>query len=559
MKTFVQHSSWKFGTPVCILAILLACGIAFSQSQTPPPPPGTVQGPSYAPAIRFMVRLIQVTVVAEDADGKPVADLKKEDFTLRDEGEAQKVSFFAQQNTPAAQYSVVRNGPGPQANFFSNHVENSPSGANSVTILLFDALNTQFKDLSYARTRVIDFLRHMQPQDQVALYVLTPTTLYVMHDFTNDSDTLVRLMGGTPDKPSTTSTASTSAPGPNDVKIEKLISDSMSESNRFYKGQLLNVIETTSSAMLQIARNTVNIPGRKNLVWISGGFPITMGYAIPLSPGNDRLDFSASLSATAKQLGDANVAVYPVDARGIFAPAGGRRYVSPNVDSMVLIANGTGGRPFYNTNDIASSIRKAVDDSRVSYVLGYYPSNDKWDAKFREINIKVARPGIRLRYKTGYFSVPANPDSPERNEMLTSDAIRSPLQMIDLGLEVHTDAVANTTGRELKVTVRVDPTAMRFQKDGDRWTDGIEVVWVGLTPDGRILDRDKDTVELRPEKSGYDEIMRTGLSFSEHIKLGSGDTELRLIVRDRGTGAIGSVNIPLAVVFATAGAQTSSR
>ena len=558
MKLLRLPSSWKINSFICATVILLASGIVFSQSAPPPPasPATAVQNSSAGPAIRFMVRLIQVTVVAEDGDGNPVTDLKKEDFTLRDKGEAQKVSFFAQQNTPAAQLKTVAAGP---SNFFSNHVESSPSGANSVTILLFDALNTQFRDLSYARARVIDFLQHMQPQDQVALYVLTPTTLYVMHDFTNDSETLVRLMGGKPEKTSAASTASATAPGPNDVKIEKLISDSMSESNRIYKGQPLNIVETTSSAMLEIARNTVNIPGRKNLVWISGGFPITMGAAIPLGPRDERQDFSASLSATAKQLGDANVAVYPVDARGLYAPRGGARYVSPNMDSMVLIANGTGGRPYYNTNDIASSIRKAVDDSRVSYVLGYYPSNDKWDATFREINIKVARPGVHLRYKTGYFAVPANPDNRERNDMLTSDAMRSPLQMIDLGLEVHADPVASASGRELKVTVLVDPTAMRFQKAGDRWTDGIEVVWVGLTPDGRIQDRDKDTVELKPEQSGYDEIMRAGLSFSEHIKLGGDSTELRLIVRDRGTGAVGCVNIPLAVVFANGAAQTSSR
>lgn len=559
MKIFRLPSSWKINAFICAAAILLASAMAFSQSVPPPPasaPDRAVQGQGATSAIRFMVRLIQVTVVAEDGDGNPINDLKKEDFTLRDKGEAQKISFFAQQNTPAAQLNTALQAP---SDFFSNHVESSPSGANSVTILLFDALNTQFRDLSYARTRVIDFLQHMQPQDQVALYVLTPSTLYVMHDFTNDSETLVRLMGGKPEKTSATSTANASAPGPNDVKIEKLISDTMDESNRFYKGQPLNILETTSSAMLQIARNTVNIPGRKNLVWISGGFPIVMGDAIPLGPRDDRQDFSASLSATAKQLGDANVAVYPVDARGLYAPRGGGRYLSPNVDSMVLIANGTGGRPFYNTNDIASSIRKAVDDSRVSYVLGYYPTNDRWDAAFREINIKVARPGAHLRYKTGYFAVPANPDNRERNEMLTSDAIRSPLQMIDLGLEVHANPVASANGRELKVTVRVDPTQMRFQKAGDRWTDGIEVVWVGLTPDGRILDRDKDTVELKPEQSGYDEIMRAGLSFSEHIKLGSDSTELRLIVRDRGTGAIGSVNIPLAIVFANGAAQTSSR
>jgi len=558
MKSF--RPSRKFVVCLCAISIMFASGMAFSQSAPPvvPASPASTQNPGEAPALRFMVRLIQVTVIAEDGEGRPVSDLKREDFTLRDNGQAEKLSFFAQQNTPASQLTTVAAGAIPASDFFSNHVESSPSGANSVTILLFDALNTQFRDLSYARTRVINFLQHLQPQDQVALYVLTPSTLYVMHDFTNDSATLVRLMGGKPEKASAASTANGSAAGPNDVKIEKLMSESLGESNSFYKGQPINRVETTSTAMLQIARNTVNIPGRKNLVWISGGFPVWMGYAIPLGAREDGRDFTASLSSTAKQLGDANVAVYPVDARGLWAPRGGRAYVSPNMDAMVLIANGTGGRPFYNTNDIASSIRKAVDDSRVSYVLGYYPSNDKWDAKFREISIKVARPGIHLRYKTGYFAIPSNPDNDKRNELFTADAIRSPLQMIDLGLEVRTEPVASAKGRELKVDVRVNPAAMRFQKNGDRWTDGIEVVWVGLTPDGRILDRDKDTIELRPEQSGYEEIVHTGLSFSEHIRLGNDATELRLVVRDRGTGAVGSVNIPMAIVFANSGAQKSS-
>jgi VWFA-related protein len=562
----LSRSVRYFPVLTTVFIILCVSALALSQSVPPPPPPppqtqapAGIQNPREAKILRAVVRLIQVTVVAEDSDGKPVSDLKKEDFLLRDRGQAQKIAFFAEQNTPAAQLNVVASGVTPASNFFSNHVENSPSGANSVTILLFDAMNTNFRDLSYARTRVVNFLQHMQPQDQVALYVLTPSRLYVMHDFTNDSDTLVRLMGGKPEKASAASTASTSAPGPNDVKIEKLITDSLGESNSFYKGQRINRVENTSQAMLQIAQNVVNIPGRKNLVWISGGFPVTVGTAIPLGARDDGYDFTEMLSGTAKQLGDANVAVYPVDARGLWAPRGGRAYIGPNTDSMVRIANATGGRPFYNTNDIASSIRKAVDDSRVSYVLGYYPTNDQWDGKFREISLKVARPGLHLRYKTGYYAIPANPENDKRNELLTSDAIRSPLQMIDLGLEVHADPVANANGRELKVNVRVDPFAMRFQKDGDRWTDGIEVVWVGLTPDGRILDRDKDTIELHPEQSGYEEIMHNGLSFSEHVHVGNDSTELRLIVRDRTTGSIGSVNIPLAVVFAGSGAQTSSR
>jgi len=344
----------KHGVPIGLLATLLATCVAFAQS---PPPPQNPQAPGTV--LRAVVRLIQVTVVAEDADGRPVADLKIGDFTLRDKGEPQKLTYFAQQNTPAWQPAAT--GTPAVSNFYSNHVESSPEGANSVTILLLDAMNTQFRDMSYARTRVINFLQHMQPQDQVALYVLTPTTLYVMHDFTNDSATLLRLMSGD-DKTSAS---------PNEVKIGKLMSDSLGESNRFYKGQPVSRVQATSEAMLQVARNTVNIAGRKNLVWISAGFPLSMGSAIPLSGRDERLDFSAALSGTAKQLGDANVAVYPVDARGLIGPRGGRPYASPNMDAMVLIANATGGRPFYNTNDIASSIRKAVDDSRVSYVLGY--------------------------------------------------------------------------------------------------------------------------------------------------------------------------------------------
>lgn len=540
-----------------VFLLLLVSGLVSSQSPAPAPPGG--QTPAAPPALKVSVRLIQVTVVAEDKDGNPVSDLKKEDFAIRDQGQQQKIFFFAPQVTPA--YSPVMNGSStqPVSDFFSNHVESNPAGANSVTIVLFDALNTQFRNLSYARTRVINFLQHLQPQDQVALYFLTPSKLYVMHDFTNDSATLVRLLGGKQVTGSASPAANTAALNADDVKIEKLMSDSFAESNSFYKGGLaVDRLETTSNAILQIARNVVNIPGRKNLVWISGGFPIYMGDASPLENRQATGDVTDTLSGTAKQLGDANIAVYPVDARGLIAPRGGRP-LSPNLNAMKFIAEGTGGRPFFNTNDIATSIRRAIDDSRVSYVLGYYPTNDKWDGWFREINVKVNRPGLRLRYRTGYFAIPANPTNVKRNELLTSDAVRSPLQFIDLGLEVRAEPVEVSSGHELKVDVRVDPTQMHFVKDGDRWSDDVEIVWVGMSLDGRILDHDNHILNLRPDQSGYDEIQHAGLSFTEHIRLGGESTEVRLVVRDQNTGAIGSVNIPLTGLFAKAGAPAQAK
>src|SRR5580704_15112096 len=114
-------------------AILLASGMAFSQSPAPPPPDG--QNPATPPALKVSVRLIQVTVVAEDKDGSPVSDLKKEDFTIRDQGQQQKIFFFAPQITPAFSPATAVSSSQPTSDFFSNHVESNPSGANSVTIV----------------------------------------------------------------------------------------------------------------------------------------------------------------------------------------------------------------------------------------------------------------------------------------------------------------------------------------------------------------------------------------------------------------------------------------
>lgn len=549
MKSFRKHSE--------LLSLggtftLLACG-GLALCQSAPTKPSGGQNGAPPPVMRMSVRLIQVNVIAEDKDGKPVTDLKKQEFKILDQGQEQQISLFTQQNDSpgSSQSTAVPNeaSVASPANFFSNHVQSSPEGANSVNVILLDAVNTKFQDLYIAKTQVISFLRQLRPRDQVALYLLTASKLYTLHDFTNDSATLVRLMGGNKRNqshaPSGSSTADTDA---DTVRANKLLSDALAESNRFYQGGR-GVIEATNLALRQIASNVVNIPGRKNLIWISDDFPVSMGYTVSKGMREHRQDFAAALSVTAKILGDANVAVYPVDARGLTAPTGGADHDVPNFDMMLEIARGTGGHAFYNTNSITRSIRKAVDDARVSYLLGYYPTNDKWDGKFRGITVKVSRPGVRLRYRSGYYAEPEITNGEITHSRLIWDAIRSPLQLVNLGLEVQAEPVTSTEGRELKVQVRVAGNQMHFEKNGDRWTDTIDVVWVGMSSDGRILDSDHDIIGLRPAQSGYDEILQKGFSFSEHMRLGSESVEMRLIVRDRGTGAIGSVNVPLTRMF----------
>jgi VWFA-related protein len=547
---------------------LVACRIAFAQT-LPPKPPDT-QKTVNAPVLRVNVRLIQVNVIAEDSDGLPIRDLKKEDFTILDQGQPQQISLFDQQNdvptapaevdSPSAASSIGSGiiSPAAASTFFSNHVQRSPSGANSVTVVLIDTVNTAFRDLPYVRSQVAEFLKKLRPQDQVALYLLTPSKLYTLHDFTNDSETLLRLVKGRKSNADSAPANSQSAEqDAGDARATKLLDDTFAEANRFFQGGR-GVIESTNLALRQIASNVANIPGRKNLVWISGGFPVTMGFGGGARNREDRPDFNISLSITAKIVGDADVAIYPVDARGLVAPTGGGDVVSTNFDAMLAIANVTGGHAFYNTNDITAAIRTAVDDSRMSYLLGYYPTNDNWNGTFRGIVLKVLRPGVHLRYRTGYFA-DAEMDAKEiSSDRRIYDAIRSPLQLMNLGLEVQAEPVTSVSGREIKVQVRVDPARMHFEHSGDRWTDTVDIVWVGMSSDGRVLDKNTDTVGMRPAQGGYDEIQQKGFSFTEHVHLTNQSVEMRLVVRDRGTGAIGSVNIPVNRIFTKASAVPSA-
>jgi VWFA-related protein len=541
-QTTVGQRAIHLAATIAVYGGAIFAGQSVSQN---PPPPSPNQFPSDAPTLRVTARLVQVNVIVQDKDGNPVSDLTKDDFSLFDKGQRQQISIFGQPNRTAPAISTASSTSAPI--FFSNRVQGNSEGANSVTVILMDAVNTGFHDLAYVRAKVIAFARSLRPQDQVALYLLTPSKLYTLHDFTNDPETIIRSVGGAP------------ADDAASKRANKLIIDAFAESNYFYKGGRMGVVENTSEAMKQIAKNVATIPGRKSLVWISGGFPLYIGERDPIGARSERYDFSPMISGTAMMLANADVAVYPVDARGLWAPPGGRGYILPRFDAMIAIAEGTGGHAYYNTNDISGAIRKAIDDSVSSYVLAYYPSHNNWDYSFRSISVKVARKGLQLRYRTGYYAIPDSADGNGMHDQLIANAIRSPIQMMDLALEVRPEQVASASGRELKVDIRVDPSQLHFEKNGDRWTDSLDVVWAGLSADGRVIERDGDRVTLQPEQNGSDEIQHAGASFTQHIRLDKEAVEMRLVVRDHGSGAIGSINIPLNKIFARAGAAPSVR
>jgi VWFA-related protein len=523
----------------------------------PPQPPAKAQ----ETVIRTTTRLVQVSVIVQDGRNQPVADLKREDFVVLEDGKEQPISVFSVESLSA----LPQKQEAPPAGSYSNRLEQKPGVPTSVTVVLLDELNTRFEDNSYARQQIIKFLGQIEPQDRVALYVLSGR-LRVLHDFTSDASRLVRALAR--HRGGEAAELGASEPEPADTGDEQLDAWLNARNELISNAYLQNRVRTTLSALEAIAHHLSRLPGRKNLVWVSSSFPIWFGMdstrnsqAGNLSPQTGT--FTQDIERTARSLTDANLAVYPVDARGLIGafygnwaasrspkgpPLATTARIAPSHDSMIILADRTGGRAFYNSNDMAGAIRKAISDSRVTYTLGYYPSHNKWDGKFREIKVHVKREGVRVRHRRGYFALDYQPRDDKEKQAELAFAARSPLDATALGVTVEMERRDVAGMRLARLNLRLEPRDVTLERDADRWTGEVDIHILQRAGDGRQLESITHTLTMRLAQPRYEELQREGILLDKQLELKAQTEQLRVVARDARSGAIGSVTIPLAPV-----------
>jgi len=554
-------------------SIFLLCSLLAAQQQ--------------APVIKVTTRLVQVSVVVHDKSGAPVGDLKMEDFVLTDNGAEQTIRFFSKEVGEPAAVSA-KHAPLP-AGLVSNRYENNAVTAlpNSVTAILIDALNTQVLDQQQAKEALIKFLGQLKPGDRVAIYTLR-NGLKVLHDFTADSASLLRALNLHKNQSSFSEAASSFADASAQIQdLGDLFSPADEQMASFYQAHRA---EVTLKALATIANHLAGLPGRKNLIWLSGGLPLFWDQNNPGKTGPDFGDFSVEMKRTVQVLNDVGVAIYPVDAHGVAgafdylpgmdiannvaqsvpAKNGGRMAAGgPGVtppprpitdprpmdtraqNNMVLthntmqeIADRTGGRAFFNSNDIARSIERAVDDTRVSYVLGYTPSHDEWNGKFREIKLKVNRPNVEARYRKGYYAAP-NDDPKLRPALLVSAAL-SP--MVSTGLELVARLMIAPTAEihHAQVKVLLDAHELAFSENADGgWEANLDMLAVVADAGGEILTQNARTFNLQLKGPTYAEALKNGVLISADMDAPNGAAKARIVVRDAASGTLGSVDVPL--------------
>lgn len=557
--------------------------------------------------LRVTTRLIEVNVVAQDKKGQPVRDLTRDDFTLLDDGKPQPISVFVL-NTGQAPPAPAALPPGT----YTNRPE-GPSQAGNLSVILLDGLNTSFADQTWSRSQVTRFLEQLQPQDRVAIYLLGEH-LVVAQDFTSDSKTLlavVRRMEGrvarelaasTTAMPATVNdtalgpmtglepsggqltasqqsavgsvgpgsggggaSAGLAAAAAAQAREEALFAQWIEERETAFFS--VDRVRRTLDALTAIANHLASFPGRKNLIWVSASFPIQIGMLTPRAPGDTRTQqqFGPELERAARALNNANLAVYPVGARGLVAggasdgttPASGRGVAGEGVRDpeqlfstqgvMDALADSTGGRAFYNTNDLPHAIRRALDDSDVSYTLGFYPSRTKWDGKFREIKVHVDRSGVRLRYRQGYYASLAAPGKTERadqGQAALDLAMRSPLDESALGLRAAIEGLPDGKRAKLRIWVDAHDVTFQTEKNAVRAVN-LDILLVELGSDGNVKSNALRTVHLGVPEKALAQVLRNGVELGSWLDIKPGATQLRLIARDTASGNLGSVSVPL--------------
>jgi hypothetical protein len=210
---------------------------------------------------------------------------------------------------------------------------------------------------------------------------------------------------------------------------------------------------------------------------------------------------------------------------------------------MDTLAERTGGEAFYNDNDLGRAFRRAAEDSRVAYRLGYQPSHDEWNGKFREIRIAVTRPGVRLLHRRGYFAQPDEPTDDWYRSGVLGAAMWSPVDATRVGLTVRPFPAAPDT---LDLEIRIDAGDVSLQPVGDGWQGRLDVWLVQLGPGDALLDTVSHVAGLSLDRPTFEQVRQSGeLRLTERLKRDRKAVLVRVLVRDVASGALGSVSVPL--------------
>ena len=284
------------------------------------------------PSFQSNVRVVLLDVVVTDSNGTPVSGLTESDFRVFEDNKQQKIASFQEHNGVAVAEADL---PELPKNVYTNYP--AVASADSINVLLMDSLNTQMADQQFAHQQTIKYLKTIPPGARIAIFTLS-SRLRMVQEFTSDSSRLLAALNdpalsGPQHSALLKSQAESQANDamvneakklavttPSDLSHEAI--DPVTSLRSLIAEKDIALTESriaiTLSALQQLAHYLSGYPGRKNLIWVSGGFPVVLfPDSVFLNPSVTPRGFMSEIQRTADLCTAAQIAIYPVSAEGM--------------------------------------------------------------------------------------------------------------------------------------------------------------------------------------------------------------------------------------------------
>jgi VWFA-related protein len=547
-----------------------------------------------APVFQTGAANVLVDVVVIGAHNLPVDGLSSDSFTvLEDDSPQQIVSFEA--HSPSTAPAAAQT-PALPAGVYTN---TQAVIDNSVDVLLIDRLNTPTTSQLEEHKKVLAYLKAIPAGKPVAVFILN-TKLRQVEDFTTDHTALLKAVEDSTRSAQTSPLLITAKDRARDMKDEddlmelanvankpglaQPLVDQLRQFNTEHDSFKVSLrVQYTLDALNQLARYLSGMPGRKNLLWLSGSFPLAIMPNNDLkNPSDSTRDFSAQLDRSASLLAKARIAVYPIDARGLFPQSmsnasisGGSEHrqdsrveaaesaeQSQNAEERLAaeeIAHLTGGEAIANTNDLKGALSEVDRDGTHYYTLAYHASNGAQDNRIRRIEVRVQPGSYHLAYRRSYVAGPP-PRADDTFPTLLQHAVPSSTQIVFRLTPVSAGAQplsAPLAGSNLKLArpvtryelaYDIEATPLQFIASADGVLhDTVTLVAIAYDRNGTPLNSTSNTLNLNVPAAAFPQFLKQGMHYAQQLDLPAQAAWLRTGILDQNSGEIGSMEVPLTI------------
>jgi VWFA-related protein len=574
-------------------------------------------------------RAVLVDVVVTDSKGNPVKGLKQDDFKVLEQGRPQNIGYFEEHSADLlARRSENRAFPQMPPNVFTNF---SPLPTPpAVNVLLLDALNTPMSDQMYLKKAAQHYLKTLKPGTRLAIFTMSMRLSFIQ-GFSDDPAILATAMGyrkNDKSEPATLLQSQGESDAQNTV-VEMMATMEQAGANAVAFSVPPQTIEAfqqfmqetryaqdsdreyrTLENLNQLAAFLGSFPGRKNVIWMSGAFPLELF-------GQTAMRFDDYIDRTINLLSAGRVAIYPVDVRGTNVPTfyTAEKTLDPTITSasqalgpppavtadapnvgqggfsgglqdesqaknssdstMDMLANMTGGKAFYNQNDLSGIINKVSNLSSDFYTISYSPTDAKMNGGFRKIDVEIGDgKQYTLSYRRGYYA--RDEDLPgaaqARQDQAAKLASQNPTRIDPLepfmvfGMPQSEQILYKTLiqptpqkadanpslkgpidSYSIDFALDLDNLQLKLDPDGSR-KGTLNLSMIVYDKYGQITSREDHLVNLSIKPEIYALFKKTGVQMHREIQVPKGQYWLRTGVYDEASRKVGTMEIPLSSV-----------